>query len=796
MGHERAQTYVQYDQKGDCYPWRYGISSQPPADPRIQEPTIKYAPRYFDSRHLDEAQAKYGGQMNPKGYNIRLKSILGAGGYGIAAHISHKSPANGFNTDCVIKVEKSRHHANSALAREERALWKFVGAKHILQISDITEEIKAQRATDLTAFQNSHPPPPAGARLPHPEVQDKNWTLKNFQTQPIRNFVILENANLGDLGLWLSKSSRLGRRWPERAIWMLFQSLILGLVGMAYPLREHYEPSHPDWKYQSPIDEVFPDDPNFELQETVHFDLDPRNVLLANRSMLFGNLPTFKIADFGLTEFFSEQKDNPAHFNKEYFWHCRLRGKPVYYTPEQFAGDWDIMDNDLINDDGVNHFVATDGTKPPVAGNYGMHTNIYQVGAIIWCAITLSSFSDRAFGLPYRDAWGRNIVTYGGALQHARFRDVDPELTGLVQRCLAHCPSDRPTLQELVAVINHRLARNDLESDEVLSAWSRDFFTTPRVPGDEPPPVKREREDDGDDQEGDAARGAARRRVGNVNGEADAQNVQRVQAEPLLFNAFQPPIQPQFMQGNNLPRPAVRIGPVAPGFPPLIPMPVVKEESQAVAPVFVGLESQYNRPAANNPPSDLDARVFEEVMPPNNNYMFNFAPPNPIAQNQNPDPEAGLAAYRQMQAIRGVEPIPWNAYVPPGQPFLHQPVPNIQPPPPNAMEPPVVPAADYNPYGEAWRFNSVHQHTVDPAPYAQVGQLGASSRRQRELQEWQRQQQQQQVQISAEAGPSRHPQMRVQHLLQDAQEHTIGDVSNATNLFNEFINDPDAMDQD
>lgn len=46
---------------------------------------------------------------------------------------------------------------------------------------------------------------------------------------------------------------------------------------MGYPLREHYEASHPDWEYQKPIDEVFPDDPKLELQETVHFDLDPRN---------------------------------------------------------------------------------------------------------------------------------------------------------------------------------------------------------------------------------------------------------------------------------------------------------------------------------------------------------------------------------------------------------------------------------------------------------------------------------------------------------------------------------------
>ncbi|KAK1731933.1 kinase-like domain-containing protein [Colletotrichum acutatum] len=665
MGAERGEQYLQYDINGNVRPYRFGFPTLPPSDPRIHGPSVKYASRYFDSTHLDEAQAKYGGQKHPKGYNIRLKRILGAGGYGFAAHITHKNPKTGFNTDCVIKIEKSRHHGNSALAREEKALWKFVGAQHILQISDITREIQAQRAADLTEYQNSHPPPPAGARLPDPEIQDKNWSLKNFEKQPIRNFVILENANLGDLGLWLSKSSRLEKRWPQRAIWMLFQSLVLGLVGMGYPLREHYEASHPDWEYQKPIDEVFPDDPKVELQETVHFDLDPRNVLLANRSMFHGNFPTFKIADFGLTEFFSEYENYPGHFNKEFFWHCRIRGKPVYYAPEQFTSEWDHV-NDLIDDDGINHFLANDGTKPPVAGNYGMHTNIYQVGTIIWCAITLCSFQQAAIRVPYSDAWGRDITTYGGALQSAQFNNVDPELTDLVQRCMAHNPSDRPNLRELVATISNRLARNDLESDDALAAWSRDFFTTPRVPGDEPPRVKREREDEGDDAEGDAGRGASRRAVDDGNGHPVALDVQRVQAwqqgvldEPLLLDVFQPPVQPQSAQGDNiLGQSSNNRHVVAPGYPALSPMPMIKEEPSAAAPVFVGLNNQYNQPAAVNPPGGFDARLhgaqqtqWQQQMPAmqpnnvvNNNYMFNYAAPNPMIKNPNLEAQAGLAA--------------------------------------------------------------------------------------------------------------------------------------------------------
>lgn len=38
---------------------------------------------------------------------------------------------------------------------------------------------------------------------------------------------------------------------------------------------------------------------------------------------------------------------------------------------------------DFVIDNKVNAFVAKDGTKPSVAGNYGMHSNIYQVGVIV-----------------------------------------------------------------------------------------------------------------------------------------------------------------------------------------------------------------------------------------------------------------------------------------------------------------------------------------------------------------------------------------------------------------------------
>ncbi|OHE93731.1 hypothetical protein CORC01_10958 [Colletotrichum orchidophilum] len=784
MANVRGEQFPQYDEDGLVLPHPFGRAAQ-----HVQGPTHKFASRYFDSSAVDDAQAKYGGQKNPKGYNIRLQKVLGAGGYGIAAYISHTNPVNKFKTDCVIKVEKYRHNDRATLAREEKALWKFKGAKHILQILDISHEIKTQRAADFAAWQQGRPERPKGARVPNPENQDKNWSLKNFQNQPVRNFVIVEHANRGDLSIWLGKSSRLGQRWPQRAIWMLLQNLISGLVGMGYPLREHYQESHPDWDINNPIDEQFPDDPNFELQETVHFDLDPKNVFLANRSMAYGNMPTFKIADFGMVEFFSEQATDPEHFNKEFFWKSRIKGKPSCYAPEQFTGDWELM-NDFINDNGINPFVVKDATKPPVAGNYGMHTNVYQVGVIIWCATTLCSFHTPVIRMTHKDAWGREIDTYGGALQNERFNDVDPELKDLVQRCMAHNPSDRPSLRELMGTISARLGRDDLESDEALSEWSREFFSNHRTPGDEPPPLaKREREDDEGDDGDHAERKATRRKVVDGNGNVIRQNIPR--GEPLLFSSFQPPNHHPSMQVNNRLGSKFNNSPNVQGFPPRMPASGVVQRplSGAAGPAVFNWD---------DPPPPFDARIYQG--PP-----ANWQPRMPVAQfnnsntynkynstAMNPAAPSNLPVFYGENQGAGM--IPGNGYYPPGEfgPVASQPLLNIHPPPPQNMQ-------SMYPQPGSQRAQEQYAPASQPQPLQSLYPLEPQPQPQH-------QQQQQQNHYYPEVDPAQRPQFgiqspnqesRHQHLSQQQQEEVPQNMNNFFDFDNAGADgfQFDAMDQ-
>ncbi|KZL67198.1 serine threonine protein kinase, partial [Colletotrichum tofieldiae] len=516
MARVRGMKHNKYKDDGTLTERRYGRVVFDTEPPGLSQP---YAPQEFSTADVDDAIAKYGqwGQDNYKGYGVWVKKILGAGRFGIVALVDYINE-KGDATPCVLKLEKYRHHVHGTLAREEKALTKFKGAKHILQLLDITQLAKSERSGDYDLYAAGQVGQQPGLE-PDDEERDQQWNLENFAHQPVRNFIFVEHSAQGDLNMWLSKASRSGLRWPARAIWMLFKSLVQGLIGMGYPPTEGFGGlDRPEWNPNYPMSE------HYQPQWTTHFDLEPSNIL-ASSSMENGNMPVFKIADFGSVQFFGEYAGNQAYFDKELFWKCRFSGKGNYFTPEQFTRQWDHLDLQtyLADDNAPNPFVAADGTRPPVAGNYGMHSNVFQVGVIIWCAITLCAFKPLT-ATNYRIPNDREIVTWGGALQNERFYNVDEALKALVQRCMAEDPENRPSLGLLMHTIEGRLGANDLESEEAVAYWARDFFSSPRTPGDDR--YKRRFSDDGDGDDEDARRHAPR---------------PRTEAEPMIHSAFQEP---------------------------------------------------------------------------------------------------------------------------------------------------------------------------------------------------------------------------------------------------------------
>ncbi|KAK2054992.1 hypothetical protein LY76DRAFT_521340 [Colletotrichum caudatum] len=515
MASVRGAKYNKYKDDGRLTGIRYGhvvLDAEPLG---LSRP---YGTQEFSTADVDEAVAKYGqwGRNDHKGHGVSVKKIIGAGRFGIVALV-HYINKKGDALPCVLKLERYRHHVHGTLAREEKALTKFKGAKHILQLLDVTQFVKSERARSYGLYTAAHGAPNPLSRLCD-EGLDRAWSLDDFARQPNRNFFFVEHAAQGDLNVWLSKASRSGNRWP-------------GLIGMGYPPKEVFGGANrPEWDPNEPMDEHLPDDypmsDSYTPQQTTHFDLEPSNVL-ASSSMDNSNMPIFKIADFGSTQFFSEYATNPAYFDKELFWKCRFSGKGNYFTPEQFTRQWDHLDLQtyLADDNLPNYFVAVDDTKPPVAGNYGMHSNVFQVGVIVWCTITLCAFQPLT-AMNYRLPSGQNIVTWGGALQNERFNDVDKELRGLVQRCMAGDPVHRPSLGLIMRIIEDRLGASDLEPEEAVATWAQEFFSSPRNPGGNGRKRRHSGGDGDDDEDGDARRHAPRRRT---------------ETEPMVHGAFQDP---------------------------------------------------------------------------------------------------------------------------------------------------------------------------------------------------------------------------------------------------------------
>ncbi|KAF6825734.1 hypothetical protein CPLU01_10089 [Colletotrichum plurivorum] len=449
----------------------------------------RYARTRWNDFGTQIAQARYGGGNANKGYDITLESIIAAGGFGIAALVRHRSTRDWVRKLCVMKVERSKFRDKPYMDQEEMAL---KGAKHIVQYLDRTQEIKNQRDAE-NAEKRAYIPRKTT------EEMDKSWDIKQ---QRDRRFIIVEYAEGGNLDQWLAKSSRSGKPWPNKALWLLFKCLVKGLIGMGYPPKKIYA-DDPNFDPNHPVDETIPKE-GFAMENTAHFDLDPLNILVA-KDEEHGDMPIFKIADFGNAVFFDDQEKTPEKFTKEAFWRYRYRGKTHTLAPEQFDKSWDSM-LDFIDDISPNQFVAKDGSKPSVAGNYGMHTNVYQIGLIMWCAITRSWFESPVVAAWYPD-YNRasGFRTYGASLQSKRFTKVDEALKIIIQRCMAHNPADRPPLDALKKIIDSRLKLNGLESDEEVSNWAKEFFDSPRCPGDEvDPPTrrwKRTRPHDEDDEE-------------------------------------------------------------------------------------------------------------------------------------------------------------------------------------------------------------------------------------------------------------------------------------------------------
>lgn len=105
----------------------------------------------------------------------------------------------------------------------------------------------------------------------------------------------------------------------------------------------------------------------------------------------------------------------------------------TFYVKEQFSRRWQYS----IPNQSEN------------VGNYGTHTNIWQIGAIMYQLLTMGTppFPNELNVLTLPG------LTYGHKLNDEKFLHYSEELAMLIWRCLAEKPRHRPSLKDLHAEI-------------------------------------------------------------------------------------------------------------------------------------------------------------------------------------------------------------------------------------------------------------------------------------------------------------------------------------------------------
>ncbi|TGJ79966.1 hypothetical protein E0Z10_g8807 [Xylaria hypoxylon] len=293
-----------------------------------------------------------------------------------------------------------------------------------------------------------------------------NQSPKRAKTgRPTLNCFITEMLDNGDLSRFICKVQTHDEIIPNAVLWRFFLCFIKMCIGLAYPPasideRKNITPPVPEKIVHSA-----------QPKRVVHFDFDPRNVFVGDvgQGPEHDLTPLLKLGDFGLaTEIYPGRSDF-------YYEILRLHGKRGFYAPEQFCADWDYILPDTFQI-----------SSHSIAGNYGVHTNVWAVGYIMECLITLClpanpPLPTEITRLP--PAGKTKYWSYGGHLQQDIYSYVDPDLVSVIMRCQAHHPADRPSLEHLEQVALSLLERKGTfgRSEQDLKQWMNKIL-------DEPPP--------------------------------------------------------------------------------------------------------------------------------------------------------------------------------------------------------------------------------------------------------------------------------------------------------------------
>ncbi|KAK5630558.1 hypothetical protein RRF57_006273 [Xylaria bambusicola] len=385
---------------------------------------------------------------------IRYERVLGAGGFGLVQKwATNQAKINGRYRTVAIKtsIRPERDNCVRALKREIYWMKRFTGCEHLVQLVDLP---------------------------------DTTTTLENVNNEncPGIPIIVMEEFGCGSLDLLINRLFdvlRVNARVPEdqadarameyipnRALWM-----IRAVIGMAYP------PENPESRKGKVIRESMSNvQPGTRPSRIIHSDIDVFNsmpiISLSSETIHanYANLLTHSIAFIGYPSTDDIQARQSADF--EHVWHpivkiadygCMVRWDYNWTLETKKASLWGKAD-----------YKAPEQFDPN--GQFGTHTNIYQVGQIMHDLITLAPIDYKQRKATKIDTELGPIWSYGGRLVECPSRNykiksdwinVDAELREIVAVCMAEDPVERPVLDHLEALCVSRVADMDLANRQV-----------------------------------------------------------------------------------------------------------------------------------------------------------------------------------------------------------------------------------------------------------------------------------------------------------------------------------------
>ncbi|KAI1178422.1 kinase-like domain-containing protein [Nemania sp. FL0916] len=318
-----------------------------------------------------------------------------------------------------------------------------------------------------------------------------NANHNDLWQQDRKDMLFLECCQNGDLQTLLYRlhEDDENKNIPMRVLYAFWLCLIRACVALQYPPRKF----HPKRTHAAPpvvngqpgfddsvgtkvvgtdlFEDIPPPRRRWDKKRNVHFDIDPKNIFIADLDANTKDeehrlIPRIKLADFGLHEQIKPDKTNLYYLRR------RFTGKPLYWAPEQFGADWDSIRSPFRDAPRGN---GREVSTQRIAGNYNAPMNVWGVALVMWQLITKADppFPPRSQAQNGQHAnLPRNYCEL--LLEPKRYDHIDLEFRRTIARCMAHNPRERPLLQDLLKQAKRWIKVRAGERDRVVDQWVQD----------------------------------------------------------------------------------------------------------------------------------------------------------------------------------------------------------------------------------------------------------------------------------------------------------------------------------